>query len=204
MIIVVGIPIMLILFSLLGIVGLADILISRILTIIYAIFVVGFVLAGCYLGIKQLIFAIKQKKVIGLVFCVLNLFSGIFFPVYIYSCVTTATGSLEKGMMLSALFNGVLFVIYYFIDSVSEEYPGNLKSNLKLGITMILILAIATIGVGTKTYNMLRRNIWEMADGMDTDNKYVLTKDVFPRFGLELYKYNKKNKEIYSFYYTKQ
>lgn len=188
-IVTVGIPVIAILIAILGIIGLANTLISSIYAIFWAISMVGYALVGGYLGIKQLVFAISKKKVIGLVTCVLIIFSGLFFPYYIYSCVTTATGSLEKGIIVTVIFNGVLFGVYNFIVSVFWEDSGNLQTNFIIGTIMISVVALITIGIGIKTYSVVKRDIWENSEGIDTANKYILTEDVFPKVRSKSYAY---------------
>lgn len=197
MVFFVEIPFILIIFVLLGLVGLGYNFISNIYAIIFVLSVVAFAILGIYMSIKQLVFAISKGKWIGVLLCVLSFFSGIFFPDYVYSCLVTITGSLEKGLLLSLLFSGILFGVYAFIGAIAKvDAPDEKKWNTLIGIILTASLAIFAFGIGAGGYGTLKKDILAQPEASNQTEKYIVKDIVFPRF--DEIKYTFKNDSHYT------
>ena len=197
MIIIFEVPFVVILFVLLGLLGMGYNFVSTITTTIFAVSLVAFIILGIYMSIKQLVLAINKGKWLGVWLSILCFFSSIFFPDYVYSCVVTITGGVEKGMLLSLLFTCILFAVYAVIGIiVKEDAPNERKWNTLIGVILTVSLAGFTYGIGAGGYKTLKEDFLTQPEASNQSEKYIVKDVVFPKFDEQGYAY-KNNDSSY-------
>lgn len=184
MYIVFGIPIILIIFLLLGLIGFGYSIVTNILYIIFALGLVFYFLLGLWKGFKQWCLISQRGFVWCLVFSIINLFSYSFFPYYFYSSILVKTNSLEKGMIYSLLFASILFIILNFLESC---FCDDKRKNNMICCAIILSLIGITTLVGSISYPSLKNKLLEESNGIIEEQNYKVTKNSFLRFDSEAY-----------------
>ena len=85
MIIFFSVPALLIVFVLLALLGMADMLLTFLVDIVFALVMAGLLIWGLYLASKAVDKAFEEEHYMALLCAPLYVLSGIFIPYYIYS-----------------------------------------------------------------------------------------------------------------------
>ena len=100
-----------------------------------------FAISGIVSAIITLGFTVEERKFVGVLYAIISIISGLFFPYYIYSSFCVVTNSIENAWWLTPIISAVVLVIIDSIGIASIE-SGKIKDFiiffvLLLGITLI-------------------------------------------------------------------
>lgn len=134
-----------------------------------------FAISGIVSAIITLGFTVEERKFVGVLYAIISIISGLFFPYYIYSSFCVVTNSIENAWWLTPIISAVVLVIIDSIGIASIE-SGKIKDFIIFFVLLLGITLISSIYVYGEWKNQA------LASGLrDENTSYIVETEVKPR-----------------------
>ena len=158
MIIFFSVPALLIVFVLLAFLGMADMLFTFLIDIVFALVMAGLSIWGFYLAFKAVEKAFEEERYMALLCAPLYVLSGIFIPYYIYSICGILLKRTNSAMLafniISVIILSLIYGSIYILTEVLTEID---FFNIVVLTCFVVIILILGILIGVVTYHSWKK-----------------------------------------------
>ena len=178
MIIFFSVPALLIVFVLLAFLGMADMLFTFLIDIVFALVMAGLSIWGFFLAFKVVEKAFEEERYMALLCAPLYVLSSIFIPYYIYSICGILLKRTNSAMLafniISVIILSLVYGSIYILTEVLTEID---FVNIVVLTCFVVIVFIAGIIAGVVTYHSWRKTA--LSEGIEESEIYIMQESAY-------------------------